>query len=218
VSESSSPGATQTETLRLFLAVELPPPVQASVAKTLKDLQTGCQFVGAHPAWVRPESLHLTLVFLGFQPPHARASAEDAARRAVAGIPPFDLTVSGVSLFPTPRNPRTVAMGLHGALDAAALLQRRCAEECRASGFVVEDREFRPHVTLARIKSLKGGSALKEIVAGHRTRTAGRFTVDSVVLFHSHLLSDGAHYKPLCRAPLEALADGRQPPAGQLYP
>ena len=211
MSADTPPESPRSENLRLFLAVELPPAVRAAAAGTLRDLQTGCQFVGARPAWVSPNSLHLTLVFLGWQAPDRRAAAEDALRHAVTGMKPFDLTLSGVALFPSPRFPRAVVMDLHGTLDATALLQRRCAAECRAAGFMVEDREFRPHVTLARIKALKGASALKEIVAGHRSRSAGRFTVNSVVLFRSYLLSGGAQYEALCRAPLDDSAG--DPPA-----
>ena len=67
-------------------------------------------------------------------------------------------------------------------------------EECRSRGFDVENRPFRPHVTLARIKAQKGLPGLKKVVAGHRAVKAGRFTADRVVLFHSILDPDGARH------------------------
>jgi 2'-5' RNA ligase len=202
VSEETLAGPEESGSLRLFLAIELPAGVRAAVAQTMRNMQTGCQFVGARPAWVKPESVHLPLVFLGWQMAARRLDAQQAALRGARGFAPFDLSLSGVSLFPTPRNPRVVAMGLHGDLETAAALQRRLSVECRATGFEVESRDFRPHVTLARIKALKGLSSLREIVDGHRNRSAGRITVDSVVLYRSHLLPDGAEYEELARVPL----------------
>ncbi len=194
--------APQAEAIRLFLGIDLPPSVRAGTADALDRLQKGCRFVNAHPAWVRAESIHVTLVFLGWQNPSRRVPAERALAAGVAGHPSFDISLSGLALFPTPRNPKVVSLGIQGKVQSLVDLQVRLAAECAAEGFELEDRPYRPHITLARIKALKGLSGLKSVVDAHRNISAGRFTVSRVTLFQSFLEPGGARYVNLAEAPL----------------
>lgn len=187
------------------MAVTFPEDVLAGAADVLRRLQTGCNFVGARPAWVRAETLHQTLVFLGWQDPERLDDAVEAMRAGVARLPgSIRLTLSGVDFFPSQRDPRVVALGMHGDIQKLIDLQAALAEECRSRGFDLENRPFRPHVTLARIKAQKGLPGLKKVVAGHRAVRAGRFTADRVVLFRSILDPDGARHIRLAEALLAA--------------
>lgn len=187
------------------MAIAFPEDVLAGTADVLRRLQTGCNFVNARPAWVSAETLHQTLVFLGWQDPDRLPDAVDAMRAGAARRSGhIRLALSGVELFPSPRDPRVVALGLRGDIRKLVELQAALAEECRARGFDVENRPFRPHVTLARIKAQKGLGGLKNVVAGHRAVKAGRFTADRVVLFRSILDPDGARHILEAEAPIAA--------------
>lgn len=172
-------------------------------------LQSGTRFSGAHPAWVRPEGVHVTLVFLGWQPPERLAAAQRALSAASA-CAPFGLEIGGVGLFPDPRSPRVVSVELHGNLKGLFAVQKALADACRAGGFEIEDRAFRPHLTLARIKSQKGLAGLRDVVKSHANLAAGSFHVDHVTLYRSILEPSGARYIAMG----ECMLGAAHPPAG----
>jgi RNA 2',3'-cyclic 3'-phosphodiesterase len=181
--------------LRLFVAVEIPSDVILHAAEIMRKLQKGASFTGAVPSWVRAEGIHQTLVFLGSQPASRIENVRDAMRRATEGIQPFRLSLSGVRLFPNERSPRVICMDLHGDLGALEVVQSRLSDFCRSAGFDVESRPFKPHITLARIKSMRGVAGLANVVRSHKNEKAGRFDVNSIVLFRSILKREGAQYE-----------------------
>ena len=115
---------------------------------------------------------------------------------------PFELSLSGVRLFPNERSPRVVCMDLFGGVEVLAVLQSRLSEACRSAGFDVETRPFKPHVTLARIKSMRGVQGLAGVVRSHKNEKAGRFAVSSIVLYRSVLKPEGAEYEVVHEQPL----------------
>ena len=202
---------SESESLRIFVAVQFPPQVMQGVADVQERLKKGCRFVGANPSWVPTDTFHQTLVFLGEQ---SRSCLDDVAfamQYAVDEVAagPIRLSVAGVEFFPSARDPRTVSMALSGEVAKLSELQSALAEELHRAGFHIESRPFLPHVTLARIKSPKGLSGLKGIVAGHRSVSAGKFEVDRIELLES-IPSEGKRtYRTLATVMLPA----NQPPA-----
>ena len=122
--------------MRLFIAVSLSPPVREALLAAQRELRR--QGRGAFPS---PENLHLTLAFLGETDRPAQA---EAALNAVSGRP-FSLAVGGPP-------------GHFGDLWWAGIQADKALEDLalslqadlRARGFAVEDRPFRPHITLVR--------------------------------------------------------------------
>jgi RNA 2',3'-cyclic 3'-phosphodiesterase len=196
VSDSTAAGE-QPGKIRLFTAVDLAQAVKAGLDELVSKLKTGAVFTGAHPSWVRVESLHVTLVFLGWQ----EAQRIDAVKRAMDTVAPeiaaFRLTVSGVELFPSPKNPKVIAVNLGADVAALKNLQAKLAEACASEGFVIEERAFRPHITLARIKSSRGVAGLRDLVRNHSSFHAGTCSVEHMTLYQSHLRREGAEYTTL---------------------
>ena len=188
----SNSANSETESLRIFVAVQFPPQVMRGVADVQERLQKGCRFVGAHPSWVPMDTFHQTLVFLGEQSRRCLDDVSVVMHHAVAEVAagPIRLSVAGVEFFPSARDPRTISMALSGEVAKLSELQSALQEEFYRAGFHIENRPFLPHVTLARIKSPKGLSGLKGIVAGHRSVSAGKFEVDRIELLES-VPSDG---------------------------
>lgn len=191
--------------IRLFTALAFAPSVKESLEELLRKLKTGSVFTGAHPSWVKSEGLHATLVFLGWQGADSVDSIKRAMEEAASRCSPFRMVVGGVELFPTPKNPRVIAVNLGGDTEALVNLQHELSVGCAGQGFGVEDREYRPHVTLARIKSMRGLSGLRDVVRGHRSFSAGSFVVDRITLYQSILKPDGAEYTVLHEAMLSAV-------------
>ncbi len=104
--------------------------------------------------------------------------------------------------FPTPKSPRVVWLGVGGELDVAQEFYRRLEIAFAALGFPPEDRPFSPHLTLGRVKSPAGRTALTQALAHLPPPTAPPFQVSEVVLFRSNLTPRGATYLPLKVIPL----------------
>jgi len=194
--------ASQSEMWRLFIAVAFPEEIKRDCGKLVDRLKTGIQFTGAHPAWVKTQSLHLTLAFLGATAADRVAQITDVMQRAAAASRPLVVSLSGLTLFPTPKNPRVIALHLQGDLPMLQRLQEHLSVDLFQAGFAVDERPFRPHVTLARIKSMRGLAGVRDVVEAHRNANVGTIRVDHLTLFRSHLLRDGAEYDVVAEAPL----------------
>jgi len=192
----------QQEKLRLFTAVAIPEDIKERVGDLLKRLQAGAVFTGAHPAWVRAEGVHVTMVFLGWQAGDRVENIKRAMATAAAGQAPFTISLGGVSLFPSQRSPRVVCLGIRRDTEALANLYQRLADACAAEGFAVDPRGFRSHLTLARIKSMRGLAGLNDLVKAHIHWSSKSFGVDRLTLYKSDLRPDGARYEVVAEQPL----------------
>lgn len=189
------------ETLRLFVALAIPPEVKAGLARLRGELERGLSSL----RWVRPEGIHLTLSFLGDVPEEQL----DAIRRALAGCPgsagPFRLATAGAGVFPHQRSPRVLWVGFQQPPDPLYHLQERVAEAMEGQGFPRERRDFRPHLTVGRFRrSLRRDERelLASCLAAHEERSFGGFPVSRLSLFSSTLLPSGARYDEVDGWPL----------------
>lgn len=177
-------------TLRAFLAVPVPDASRLALAELRETVR------GRGVRWVRPETYHVTLRFLGETPEARVADLVARVRPAVAALRPFSLGLGSVAAFPSARRPRALAVDL---APAAPLLALAGAVEAAvvAAGFPAEGRPFRPHLTVGRVRD-RVHPVLPEIPV-----QAPPFEVAEVVLFRSELRSEGARHTPLDRMPLE---------------
>jgi len=177
--------------IRAFLAIDLDERARGAVAGVLSALRESDG--GAGVRWVRREALHVTLRFLGDIEPDRVAPLAQAVASEVAEQEPFALTLGAARPFPSPRRPRVVALevGPESELVALAAAVERGAGAC---GFESEDRPFRAHLTLGRIKQGRGPAT-----RGLRVPEGVTSPVDEVVLFRSELARSGAKYTPLER-------------------
>jgi len=183
-----------TETLRAFLAVEIGDGARRAAAGAAERLAREVR--GREVRWARPESYHLTLRFLGEIAAERVAPLAAKVAEQVAGVAPFELRLAGLVAFPSPRRPRVIAVAVEPEAPLAELARRVEAATLRA-GFSPEERAFRPHLTLGRVRD----RAHPDLAAAG-TLAAEPFRVTEVVLFRSDLDPDGAVHTPLERMPL----------------
>jgi 2'-5' RNA ligase len=186
------------ELVRTFVAIEIPEAVKAA----MDDVQAVLRKTGADVGWVRPSGIHLTLKFLGGIEAGRVEELKESVGSAVRGHGPFALDVSGVGVFPNARAPRVVWMGVGGDLPALAALYEMVETACESIGFRREDRPFKPHLTLGRVKSPGGRNRLMDAITGLDKATAGTFTADAVSIMKSELRPTGAVYTEMYRAGL----------------
>jgi RNA 2',3'-cyclic 3'-phosphodiesterase len=205
-SVQNPPEVAAEKKIRLFTAIGIPPETLSKAAAIQEKLQKGSVFTGAHPKWVQPESIHITLVFLGWQDPERVGDVREVMDAVAPDFSAFELSIGSVHLFPDEKNPKVISIGLARQVEVVSKLQAKLRDGLDAAGFETEDRAFRPHVTLARISSRKGLAGLKGVVKAHHNASAGRFSVDRITLFQSTLSGDGARYDVLHESPLKTLA------------
>jgi 2'-5' RNA ligase len=184
--------------MRLFIAVELP----EAVREVLRD-GLGLLKRDQPPArWVRPEGMHITLKFLGEQPPELVDSLDTVVPGALAALAPVTVKLGGGGFFPHERRPRVAWVGG----DAGALGTWAAAVEEAAAGFGVprEARPFSLHLTLARLERPWGVQAVEHFRVAVGKWRFPEFNAGEAVLFQSELKPSGAVYTPLRRWPAGA--------------
>jgi 2'-5' RNA ligase len=185
---------SKMSTLRTFVAVEISPEVRGRVADLIKQLKTS----GADFKWVESQNLHFTLNFLGDVDERQIHEVCVAVTDAVATIEPFDITCQGAGAFPHGENPRVVWVGVEEGSEQMCALQAATEEALAALGFKREQRRFRPHLTIGRVR--RGAGRLRELteqLEKHADFAAGVTIVDEAVVFSSRLERAGPVYEPL---------------------
>ena len=178
----------ESSRIRSFVAVDL----EQQVLEVLRVLQAELARAGADVRWVRPTGMHVTLKFLGAVETARLERVHAALREAVPTQPVTHLRVRGLGAFPSLRRPRVVWAGLVG--DGMVALATCVEQALKPLGFPAEKRPFAPHVTLGRVKSMRGWERLEEALKAHLDDDCGATIVDRVVIYRSTLHRDGAVY------------------------
>lgn len=184
----------EEEGIRVFCAVELPAEIRAAVAAHAARLRR--VFPDARASWARPESLHITLKFIGEVTATRVETISRAAGAAVEGGRRFRLSIEESGTFPPRGAARVLWLGVQDASGQLARLQQRLEQECASAGFPLEPRAFKPHLTVARLRTPQGAHALSE---AHRHTSFGpfHFEVAELLVIRSELGPGGSRYTPL---------------------
>ena len=191
----------EDERPRLFVAIDLPEDVRESLGRLQNDLRRH-DLSGLR--WMRPEGVHLTLKFLGETPASSLSAIEGALARAVQGTPPFRLALGEPGTFGNRRGPRVLWVDVTGDVQPLQQLQTAVERELAAAGFAPEEREFSPHLTLARVPQPPRPGLAERVSRSLAAVTApsGEIEVTEVVLMRSQLQPGGAVYSRVAVFPL----------------
>jgi 2'-5' RNA ligase len=194
--------------MRLFVGLDIAAGIREAIGEYTKKLQR--ETTGTENKWVRAESLHVTLKFIGeSKQPEAIAEELKSVRCA-----PITMTFGGVGFF-TPRKPRVFWAGVEAGAELAGLA---ADIDTRLSRIGVPKEphtyeEYQPHVTLARTGSGRpSGRArdynksamykLQEVAAKQPQPEFGTMTAEEFILYRSETLPGGSRYTALARFPL----------------
>lgn len=184
--------------MRTFIAIELPVGIKQALAEIQHDLRE----VQADVSWPKTENLHLTLKFLGEVEEQRIAGIKNALSEAASATNHFSLYLENIDLLPNQRQPRVIYSTVKGQLDELSHLQKSIEDKLAPLDFKREERSFKPHITLGRVKSAKGMRELivKCLMKEFRSEA---FLVGEVVLMKSELRSSGSIYSVIGKALLQ---------------
>ena len=189
--------AAVTVKKRLFIAIDISEEARSAARIYIASLRA--KFPTASVKWEAPEKLHLTLKFLGSTDDEMIERIVELLRQIVKGAKPFEIEISGTGAFPSAKNPRIIWLGVHEPSRTMKHLAELLDQGCAAHGFEKENRAFKPHLTIARIRDPRGATDLgREHQAGSFRPI--RFTCDELVLYESQLGRHGSTYIKLAAA------------------
>jgi 2'-5' RNA ligase len=179
--------------IRTFVAVCLDEELRSRIS----DVQERVMKLAPNVKWVAPDNFHVTLKFLGNVSPK-RLSVVQAAMDEVAGsLAAFDLAISGTGVFPTPRRPRVIWAGVEEGREQLVALADAVEKVLVKAGFEKEEKPFRSHITIGRVKESKPVEGLVEGLEEIDTSGLGVQRVASISVMESVLRPGGPEYTPL---------------------
>jgi RNA 2',3'-cyclic 3'-phosphodiesterase len=187
--------------MRLFVALDVSDSVRRRAADLIEMVSGRIGAVGAGLAWVPPDRLHVTLLFIG----HVDASTADDVRRRLStpyDLTPFTVEFRGLGLFPPGGRPRVVWAGIERGSADVGRLHVETVLRLEGVPFRREARPFSAHLTLGRFREQGPARVRRELLA-LAPPEIGRCTIEAVTLYESRLSPRGAAYIPVLRSPLQ---------------
>ena len=196
--------------MRTFVALDMDSAIRQRIQHFMEEVR------GLAPdvRWLNPESLHVTLKFIG-EKPDAKVSQIVEVLSSIS-TEPFQLRFRGAGFFPTAKAARVFWIGIE-AEDALTLLARAIDESLAKIGIAKEDRAFSPHLTLARASGRSGApgprkndktnrlfAKLQDFLATHPAPDFDTMTAREFFLYRSQLSGKGSQYTKIAQFKLQA--------------
>lgn len=184
--------------VRTFLGLPLAEGIVAGLLKAQRELMDA----GGHVRWVSGGNLHLTVKFLGAVEDRDLGEVCRLAEAAAAQVQPFEFVVKALSSVPPAGQMRMVWCGIEEATGRLARLAELLEQAYVGMGFKRENRRFRPHLTLGRVKAGRNVDQLRAAVARFADANFGTQPAKELIVLSSQLTPDGPIYSPLATAKL----------------
>jgi len=196
--------------MRIFVGIDLCPEVRTRIERFLE----GIEGFAPEARWVRPESLHVTLKFIGERTSHQVEAIAERSRRVESNA--FEIRCAGYGFFPTAKAARVFWIGIQGGAQLSALAENIDAAVAEL-GIPREDRPYSPHLTLARggagrrsgsLKPQKGDgpntafATLETRLAAMSELDFGTMTAHEFILYQSELSPGGSKYTKMQQFPM----------------
>jgi RNA 2',3'-cyclic 3'-phosphodiesterase len=188
-----------TESWRVFCAIELPAQVRARLEDHVRRLRK--EVPDAAASWSRVENIHLTLKFFGNVEVKRIARISEAAERVARQFSTFQIGIGETGVFPKPSRPQVLWIGVNDPSGQLSALQEKFENECAAEGFEKENRAYRPHLTIARLRKPEGARQLAEAHLQMKFEPVD-VELKELVVFRSELSPKGSKYTVISAADL----------------
>lgn len=184
--------------LRLFIALHLPDNIKQLLSAVITDLKTR----GGKVKYVEPKNMHLTLKFLGNTEKEMVEPIIETLQNAVGSYTPFESSITKLGGFPNLKKPRVIWVDLFKNREILGELSQRINNSLENLGIEKENKPFKPHLTLGRIKDDRDLNELTDYLSGYKLEET-KFIFDKISLIQSKLTQTGPIYKSLFDINLE---------------
>ena len=198
VSKGSDMTREPAETIRAFVAFELPKGIIDALARVQEQMRG----LRVDARWVRPANIHMTLKFLGQVPASDIETIGRSVMEAARGRGPIVLSVRGVGVFPGVRKPRVAWVGLNDPDGGLLCLHQELETRMSSVGYPAEERPFKGHLTIGRFKGSISAPMLITALNACQDFETEAFSLDTLTLFQSELMPSGPVYTKIVRATL----------------
>jgi RNA 2',3'-cyclic 3'-phosphodiesterase len=179
---------------RIFIAVKVD--AGETLLKMISSLKSGLG--NESIKWTNPDNIHITLVFLGDTEEEKIKIINAMLKEKCEGFGSFELIIKGSGVFKNLSDPRIIWTGIEPS-EKLMQLNDFIKNGLKDSGTEIEDRPFKPHLTLGRIKYIKDKVVLKTLIDKYQNTEIQRVPVNEVIIYESILLQSGPVYIPLSK-------------------
>lgn len=184
---------------RTFIAVDIIP--EESLLRTLSVIRK--KLAGEKIKWTDTGKMHLTLAFIGDTEEEIIRKIAEEVPQIAAETNTFNFSVAGLGVFPGLINPRVLWAGIKNYKSLNSL-QEKISGFLNTLYIMTRDREFKPHLTLGRIKYLRNTANLESLLTEFREEEFQSVRVKEVIYYESILRPEGPQYIPIITAALKA--------------
>ena len=182
--------------MRCFIAIDIDEQTRKGLGHLQDELRGKADVRKGDVKWVKPESIHLTLKFLGEIKDEQAVDVCNITGDVASRHKSFDVDVETVGSFGG-RSARVLWVGAGQHCEALLKLQADLEQQLESAGWPREARKFSAHLTLCRIRNVKAGVKLAQVVKKYANLHLGTISADSVTVYQSELTPQGPIYTPL---------------------
>lgn len=177
---------------RIFVAIKIDAnPELSGFISSIKTL-----LCNENIKWINNANIHLTLAFLGDTKEKRIKILDNLLDGICSGFPEFEFTLAGAGVFRNFKDPKVIWIGIRSA-EKLNELNKLITEGLKKNGFETGDRQFKPHITMGRVRSSKEIANLKEIIGKFSEIDFQTVRVKELFLYESILMHPEPLYKPL---------------------
>jgi 2'-5' RNA ligase len=179
---------------RIFIAIKVDP--GETLMKMISAFKSGLS--GENIKWTSTDNIHITLVFLGDTEEKQIRIISNILKERCEGSMKFELMIRGTGVFKSINDPRVIWAGIEPS-ERFTQLYELIKSGLKTAGILPEERPFKPHLTLGRIKHAKQITDLKKLFEIYGDVEIQKVVVNEVILYESILLQTGPVYKPISK-------------------
>ncbi|MFH1427334.1 MAG: RNA 2',3'-cyclic phosphodiesterase [Patescibacteria group bacterium] len=173
---------------RIFIALNLPNNTKNEISSLINNLEIKNKGI----KWTQKENLHLTLHFLGYLNNEQIEKVEQIINSLATQFKEMEFSIKEINAFPNLHQPRVIVLSGQQTNGTTVFdLQREIGEKLKESGFIVENRAWKLHLTLGRVKSYNYKFEIPEDLKVK----INNFKISSFELMESELMLEGPIYK-----------------------
>ncbi len=177
-------------TIRAFIAVEIDDQTRQKISELISTLKKS----NADIKWITDSQMHLTLKFLGNIDKDKVQGISDSISNISDNFNSFKIAFSKIGAFPSLNHPAVIWLGIDKGAESLKTLNEKIETALEKLGFKRESREFKPHLTLGRVRSDKNMPGLTKLLKETAFYLGNDIQINKLTFFQSDLNPKGAVY------------------------